>query len=114
MRCTCLKSKLLFTAPGGPTVLEPPLKLRQTGNVVVPDTLGVNLDYKDSAMGAVIKEVRPTGLVATWNSKDSSKAMVTGDRILEVGGKSYKGSALIEALKTVPKDAELKLTVLKY
>lgn len=36
MRCTCLKSKLLFTAPGGPTVLEPPLKLRQTGNVVVP------------------------------------------------------------------------------
>eukprot|EP00913_Durusdinium_trenchii_P031904 g29880.t1 len=64
-------------------------------------------------MGAVIKEVRPTGLVATWNSKDSSKAMVTGDRILEVGGKSYKGSALIEALKTVPKDAELKLTVAK-
>ena len=43
---------------------KPPSPLASDGgrsDLGSEDTLGVNLDYKDSAMGAVIKEVRPTG-----------------------------------------------------
>lgn len=73
--------------------------------------LGMKLDFTNHSVGAVLKDLDPSGLMATWNSKNVSDAIGPGDRILEFDGQSYLGGELMEQMKT---RSTMKLTVLKY
>lgn len=73
--------------------------------------MGVKLDFKKSSCGALVQELNPSGLIATWNSQHPSDAIVVGDRVVEFDGKTYQGGELLELIK---KENLIKLTVLKY
>lgn len=73
--------------------------------------MGMKLDYKNDSVGAILQDLDPSGLLATWNSKNASDAIGPGDRIVEFDGQTYLGGELMEQLKT---QSTMKLTVLKY
>lgn len=73
--------------------------------------MGMKLDYKNHSVGAVLTDLDPSGLLATWNSKNVSDAIGPGDRIVEFDGQTYSGGELMEQMKT---QSTMKLTVLKY
>ena len=73
--------------------------------------LGMKLDYKNHSVGAILKDLDPSGLVAKWNAKNVADAIGPGDRIVEFDGQTHLGGELMEQLKT---QSTMKLTVLKY
>lgn len=89
--------------------LKRPRKVQVTFEKTGP--VGMKLDYKNHSVGAVLKDLDPNGLLATWNSKNVSDAIGPGDRIVEFDGQTYLGGELMEQMKT---QSTMKLTVLKY
>lgn len=86
-----------------------PKKTKVTLNKTGP--LGVKLDYKGTSTGAVIGEVNPSGVVASWNASHPDEKMNSNDRIIECDGKMCTGPELLEYVK---KETKLSLTVLAY
>ena len=89
--------------------LKRPRKVQVTLEKTGP--MGMKLDYKNHSVGAVVKDLDPNGLLATWNSKNVSDAIGPGDRIVEFDGQTCLGGELMEQMKT---QSTMKLTVLKY
>lgn len=74
-------------------------------------SLGIKLIIKEMCPGAVITEVKPTGLVGKWNAKNPSDAIGVSDRLLAVNGLTELKETLAEDLTN---ETELELTFLKY
>eukprot|EP00438_Fugacium_kawagutii_P031501 Skav207589 [mRNA] locus=scaffold2450:64500:65174:+ [translate_table: standard] len=99
----------------GPLPEEMTLLLKRPKKVQVSfektGPMGVKLDFKKNSCGALVQELRPSGLIATWNSQHPSDAIAVGDRVIEFDGQTYQGGELLERMK---KENFIKLTVLKY
>lgn len=74
-------------------------------------TLGMKLDFTSTSVGAVVREILPSGLVASWNAEHPDKSLSANDRVIELNGQAYRGQDLVQAMK---EESELLLTVLKY
>ncbi|CAK8987107.1 Cytochrome c oxidase assembly protein COX15, partial [Durusdinium trenchii] len=70
-----------------------PKKTKVTLNKTGP--LGVKLDYKGTSTGAVIGEVNPSGVVASWNASHPDEKMNSNDRIIECDGKKLAANVLV-------------------
>jgi hypothetical protein len=75
--------------------------------------LGINLHYKKTSFGLVIRDIFSTGDVAKWNEKNPHSKVRPGDRISAVNGLTAPAPDLVKMMRDNP-TAPLKLTIRQY
>eukprot|EP00931_Biecheleriopsis_adriatica_P110461 TRINITY_DN8474_c0_g1_i1.p1 TRINITY_DN8474_c0_g1~~TRINITY_DN8474_c0_g1_i1.p1 ORF type:complete len:686 (+),score=131.55 TRINITY_DN8474_c0_g1_i1:63-2120(+) len=73
-------------------------------------SVGVGISPQDNSLGICVQDVRPDGMLQTWNLKNPGKMVRPGDRIVSVNGQTSQ-EAVITLLKT---SNELAMDVLTW
>lgn len=76
------------------------------------EKLGVTLDYLDSGVSLLIKDIYRRGLIQQWNECNAENEVKPFDRIVEVNGMRGLARKLLERLQD-PGSSILELTVVR-